>query len=607
MQLDTGIIKEVDNDDDFCLPTGRIQQVINIAPKWQNQHQVQEDRMAFGVAHGITGTGELQLVQVGHKLKQIMKDDAIYMNARLFSSQKYSGQGCRDIKKTYSTKIFQLNESKISVLDPQDFGIDPNKKIIAFHETQGAISIVSENNIVIFCTLKYKGMIKSIDEESIINQNLMKQEKIKSHYVDAKDNQSISFQSYLQYSQSSSQLSSQSSSSQFSSSSSFVSSSSQHSSSSSSSLLQSSSTNGSESSNQKTNGHLSEESKDKSSSTTNEQSYQSHIKTNGVSSNQQQNPQLCTTSTLGQSITQSEQHSDIDLSIQQTSDNHNPSSSTFELHQSLLQGSTHEQSNFTPLTQITENNNNSATNTNRSSFPQQIIQSEQAGLQQQVTKLPLAPLKQPKQVFTIRAIPIKNKLAIGRIWKMPPWFTKEESQKIQKYNLNIEDWMKQTSQIPSRQVTIDHAAVGDNIIVVSHKNIVYVLLWDPAVPAIQFQKKHSQLLNLSTRLALLIQQSQQKNDTSKEEQNDNNNNNNNNNNTLDQQKLKEQQDFKLSMHLQAVCTLNLDSDVTSLGAVSICGNQFFIVCTKDPDRARIFRLNSSDDDVEFQKENKKIW
>ncbi|KAA6320241.1 MAG: hypothetical protein EZS28_054710, partial [Streblomastix strix] len=56
MQLDTGLIKEVD-DDDFALPTGIIQNVIKIPPKWQNSNQIQEDRMAFGIAHGITGNG----------------------------------------------------------------------------------------------------------------------------------------------------------------------------------------------------------------------------------------------------------------------------------------------------------------------------------------------------------------------------------------------------------------------------------------------------------------------------------------------------------------------------------------------------------------------
>ncbi|KAA6404310.1 MAG: hypothetical protein EZS28_000172 [Streblomastix strix] len=92
MQIETGIIKEVDDDDDFCLPTGNIQQVINILPKWQNQHQIQEDRMAFGVAHGISGTGEIQLVSVGHKLKEIIQDDwSCNENTKLFSSQYYAG------------------------------------------------------------------------------------------------------------------------------------------------------------------------------------------------------------------------------------------------------------------------------------------------------------------------------------------------------------------------------------------------------------------------------------------------------------------------------------------------------------------------------------
>ncbi|KAA6368695.1 MAG: hypothetical protein EZS28_035779 [Streblomastix strix] len=68
-----------------------IQQVINIPPKWKSK-QIQEDRMAFGVAHGISGTGELQLVSVGHKLKEIIQDDwSCSLNTNLFSSQYYAG------------------------------------------------------------------------------------------------------------------------------------------------------------------------------------------------------------------------------------------------------------------------------------------------------------------------------------------------------------------------------------------------------------------------------------------------------------------------------------------------------------------------------------
>ncbi|KAA6370720.1 MAG: hypothetical protein EZS28_033753 [Streblomastix strix] len=93
MQLDIGIIKEVDDDDDFCLPNGNIQNAIKIPPKWQNLHQIQEDRMAFGVAHGITGSGELQIISVGHKLKEIIQVDWRSGNTKLFSSQQYSGKG----------------------------------------------------------------------------------------------------------------------------------------------------------------------------------------------------------------------------------------------------------------------------------------------------------------------------------------------------------------------------------------------------------------------------------------------------------------------------------------------------------------------------------
>ncbi|KAA6380371.1 MAG: hypothetical protein EZS28_024100, partial [Streblomastix strix] len=97
MQLETGIIKEVSDNDDFCLPTGNIQQVINIPPKWQSRNQIQEDRMAFGVAHGISGTGEIYIVSVGHKLKEITHDDLRWdQNVNLFSSQYFAGCGVKE-------------------------------------------------------------------------------------------------------------------------------------------------------------------------------------------------------------------------------------------------------------------------------------------------------------------------------------------------------------------------------------------------------------------------------------------------------------------------------------------------------------------------------
>ncbi|KAA6362823.1 MAG: hypothetical protein EZS28_041650, partial [Streblomastix strix] len=133
---------------------------------------------------------------------------------------------------------------------------------------------------------------------------------------------------------------------------------------------------------------------------------------------------------------------------------------------------------------------------------------------------------------------MRCKCAKGTLWKIPPWFTKEECNLIQQQQIKLEDKVQQLSVDTRRRVTLDHAAVGDNIIVVSHK-------------------KQAQL--------------------------------------------------RMPVHLQVVCTLNFISDVTSLAAVSICGNQYFVVCTSHPNRARIFRLNSIEDDIEFQKENKKIW
>ncbi|KAA6375205.1 MAG: hypothetical protein EZS28_029270 [Streblomastix strix] len=95
MQLDTNQIKEVD-DDDFCLPTGNVSNLINIPPKWWNQPEIQEDRMAFGISHGINGTGAAQIVSVGHKLQEIMHNEFAGDKMELFSSQQFAGCGNKE-------------------------------------------------------------------------------------------------------------------------------------------------------------------------------------------------------------------------------------------------------------------------------------------------------------------------------------------------------------------------------------------------------------------------------------------------------------------------------------------------------------------------------
>ncbi|KAA6404311.1 MAG: hypothetical protein EZS28_000173 [Streblomastix strix] len=149
--------------------------------------------------------------------------------------------------------------------------------------------------------------------------------------------------------------------------------------------------------------------------------------------------------------------------------------------------------------------------------------------------------------------------------------------------------------ITENEVTIDHSAVGDNIIIVSHKNVVYVLLWHPAIPIMLSQKK--QQINSTTRLALLAYHGLDPDKSPAEDINK----------IKDQFNLNEKQQIKLSMNLQAVYTLQFSSNVTALGAVSICGNQYFVICTAQPCKARIFRLNSIEDDIEFQKKNLKLW
>ncbi|KAA6389245.1 MAG: hypothetical protein EZS28_015226, partial [Streblomastix strix] len=351
MHLDTGQIIEVgEEDDDFALPTGQIQYAINIPPKWENK-QVQEDRMAFGVAHGITGTGELQLVSVGHKMKEIIKDNWICGNAKLFSSQQFAGRGIREF-------------------------------LLAQDET------------------------------------------------------------------------------------------------------------------------------------------------------------------------------------------------------------THDSNEHDKSTQNTENDNHKEQT------------SSQNVIEPFTPKLPLSPPKSPT-ILVIRATPMRSKNSVGTFWKVPPWLTSDECKSIIEQRVKLDDVIQQISFNPLRQITIDHAAVGDNVIVVSHKSIVYILLWHPAIPIILSQKKQQASWNRATRLALIAYYSSQQNATNKVL--------NQIDRTISQVELTEQSQIKMQMHLQVVCTLKFSSNVDALAASTICGNQFIVVCTKDPNMARVFRLSNLENDIEFQKENQKLW
>ncbi|KAA6400784.1 MAG: hypothetical protein EZS28_003688 [Streblomastix strix] len=515
MYLETGIIKEVDDDDDFCLPNGNIQNVITIPPKWRNLHKIQEDRMAFGVAHGITGRGELQLVSIGHRLVEIIHDDCnCNENTKLFSSQFYAGKGNREflivqsenktnylskqskqlvnvftnatqyqstpnnpyyssnpefpivtveqtmndnsnfnltknsIQKSYSTTLYQFGDKRIAQLDPQIFGIEQNKKIIAFHELQGAVAIISENDISIICTLNYKGEFKQVDDEEGLYQNSIK------------------------------------------------------------------------------------------------------------------------AGTLVLNI-----------------DKENTTSS--QTSSSVISSST------SPSPSSSYSNSNS-----QNIRMEQNSTNQKNGSLNYTTNLPRFPIKQSSRTIIIKASSMKSKAIPGTKWKIPSWFTKEECQLVSEGKIKVEDIAKQVSQMPSRQVTIDQVAVSDNIVVVSHKSVVYVLLWHPALPILLTQKKQSLLMNNALRFSLLAYQDSIQYGSIKAEHN---------NNVKDRLYFHEQQELNLSIHLQVVCTLKLTSDITALSAATICGNQYFVICTKDPSRARIFRLSIIEEDIEFQKQNKKIW
>ncbi|KAA6345318.1 MAG: hypothetical protein EZS28_052171, partial [Streblomastix strix] len=108
---------------------------------------------------------------------------------------------------------------------------------------------------------------------------------------------------------------------------------------------------------------------------------------------------------------------------------------------------------------------------------------------------------------------MRSKNSVGTFWKVPPWLTSDECKSIIEQRVKLDDVIQQISFNPLRQIAIDHAAVGDNIIVISHKSIVYILLWHPAIPIILSQKKQQASWNRATRLALIAYYSSQQNAT----------------------------------------------------------------------------------------------
>ncbi|KAA6359109.1 MAG: hypothetical protein EZS28_045365, partial [Streblomastix strix] len=164
-------------------------------------HHSIDDRFVLGVGNGRSGA--IHSIGIGHKLQSIMQGKWYEKLPTIFTSRAYSGarlhslllveeeklvefsnegifeknkdgsknkiqskqtlyptkysvllnNGNNNLRNTYSSSIFQLHEDIIDPIEPDEVGIDNQKKTISFGSVQGAIVQITSSEIRVIPTL----------------------------------------------------------------------------------------------------------------------------------------------------------------------------------------------------------------------------------------------------------------------------------------------------------------------------------------------------------------------------------------------------------------------------------------------------------------------
>ncbi|KAA6391554.1 MAG: hypothetical protein EZS28_012918, partial [Streblomastix strix] len=195
------------------------------------------------------------------------------------------------------------------------------------------------------------------------------------------------------------------------------------------------------------------------------------------------------------------------------------------------------------------------------------------------------------------------------VWHSPPLLTKEQC-------IMCEQGAQDIGHVEGAE--IEHGAIGDNIIVVSHKRIAYVLLWHPAIPQLLNKQWPNQSWSPITRITatamgdegkkMAYTNHEQQEPTQKEDGDEllMQNKANERNYTQEQIKLYRNA-WMMPQVLTTIATLKGPSQITSITTSVICGRHFVVICFDNPVVCQVYRLDTNDNANSAIIERDKIW
>ncbi|KAA6400050.1 MAG: hypothetical protein EZS28_004423 [Streblomastix strix] len=193
------------------------------------------------------------------------------------------------------------------------------------------------------------------------------------------------------------------------------------------------------------------------------------------------------------------------------------------------------------------------------------------------------------------------------VWHSPPLLTKEQCIMCELGETNIGH---------TEGAQLEHGAIGDNIIVISHKRVAYVLLWHPAIPQLLCKEWPNQSWAPITQLTAIAMGNEGKkistkflnqnmnNKVEKDDQLENNQNQRN----LNYEQIKLQRNvWIMPQVLTTLATIKGPSQVTSLATSVICGRHFIVVCFENPAVAQAYRLDTNENARTAIIERENMW
>ncbi|KAA6383367.1 MAG: hypothetical protein EZS28_021107 [Streblomastix strix] len=195
------------------------------------------------------------------------------------------------------------------------------------------------------------------------------------------------------------------------------------------------------------------------------------------------------------------------------------------------------------------------------------------------------------------------------VWHSPLLLTKEQCIICEKGETNIGF---------TEGAELEHGAIGDNIIVVSHKRIAYVLLWHPAIPQLLNKQWPNQSWAPITRITatamgdegkkMAYANHEQQEQKQKEDRDDVKLKNKVIQRNLTQEQIKLQSNaWMMPNVLTTIATTKGPSQITSITTSVICGRHFVVICFDNPAVCQVYRLDTNDNANAAIIERDKIW